>query len=371
MRRLKSIDIFRGLCMMWLFTGHILNWWLRLDDVWFYFSIFFFIDFIGASGFLFVSGISTSLSYNNRKIKAKTSEDYNEKMLRNEYLLRVLFLFIVSILFNIVFGWFWYNKLINIWRWYILLTITFSLLLAWPLLKISKLFRIFIGICIWIFNIFLKEFLLPHEGELNFYGILFYILYHKLRDDPILVFFTFFLIGTVFGDIIFEIIQIENKNERLIILKRKMIFPSLIMAPILITIGVLFKFPEFFVLRGSFSWSIYVLGLDIILITILLSIEEYEIVKTEKSYRFLFYFSYYSLSIFIFHYPLALLFYHKISLYSILFYIVLTIIIVGLFMRFLYKRVEGKYSILNWKITFSVKVLVNRMSQNIVRKKRN
>lgn len=357
--------------MMWLFSGHILNWWLRLEDVWFYFFIFFYIDFIGAAGFLFVSGISTSLSYNNRKIKAQTTEDYSEKILRNEYLLRALLLLIISLLFNAVFGWIYYDKIINIWRWYILLTITFSLFLAWPLLKTSKLFRIFIAIFLWILNIFLIEFLSPHEGELTFHGILFYILYHNLRDDPLLSFFSFFLIGTVFGDVLFEIIQIENKDERLSAVKKKIIFPSLIMAPISITFGVLFRFPNFFTVRGSLSWALYTLGLDLILLTILVCIEEFEVIKTEKSYRFLYYFSFYSLSIFVFHYPLALLFYHKINLLYIGFYIVGTVILVGLLMRFLHKRIEGKYSILNWRITFSIKVLVSRMSQNIVRKRAN
>ncbi len=357
--------------MMWLFSGHILNWWLRIEDAWFYPFIFFYIDFIGAAGFLFVSGISTSISYNNRKIKAQTSEDYTEKMLRNEYFLRALLLLIISLIFNMIFGWFWYNEIINIWRWYILMTITFSLILAWPLLKTSKLLRFIIGIGIWILNIILIAILLPHEGEFTFYGILFYVLYHKIRDDPILGFFTFFLIGTIIGDVIFEVEQIENKNERFLIFKKKLILPVLIMAPVLIIIGILFKFPEFFTIRGSLSWSIYVLGLDLLLITVLMSIEEFEIIKTEKSYKFLYYFSYYSLSIFVFHYPLALLFYHQLSLEYIGIYILVTIILVGLLMRFLHKRIEGKYSILGWQITFSVKVQIGRMSQNIVRKRTN
>ena len=143
------------------------------------------------------------------------------------------------------------------------------------------------------------------------------------------------------------------------------------MAPILIIFGVLFKFPEFLISRGSFSWAFYILGLDIILITFFISIEEFEVIKTKKSYKFLFYYSYYSLSIFVFHYPMALLFYHKINLQYIVFFIVSTIILVGFLMRFLYKRIEGKYSILNWKITFSIKVQISRMSENILRKRVN
>ena len=356
--------------MMWLFSEHILSWWLIEEERGILYIMLSIFDFIGAAGFLFVAGISTSISYNNRKIKAQTSEDYNEKMLRNEYLLRVFLIFIIAMSYNIVFC-FWYNDMSDIWRWYILLTITFSLLFAWPLLKTSKMLRIIIGICVLIINMYLIEFLSPHEGRLNSYGILFYILYHQLNDNYILGFFTFFLIGTVFGDIIYEIIQIDNREERLSLIKKKMILPSLIVGPILITLGVLFKFPDFYLMRASLSWAIYMLGLDIIIITTFVSIEEFEIIKTQKSYKFLFYFSYYSLTLYIFHSPMALLFYRQLSLSYIWIYIVISIILVGLLMRFIHKRIEGKYTILNWQITFSIKVQVSRMSQNIVRKRAN
>jgi len=357
--------------MMWMFTAHIITWWIVPEDKWIYYIIYPIIDFIGASGFLFISGISTALSYNNRKIKAQNDDNYNEKMIRNEYFIRVLLLFILALLFNIAFGWIWYRKIINLWRWYFLLTLSFSLLFAWPLLKASKIFRICIGACICIGNKILIDVLLPYEGEFNLYGILFYILYYKVyTDNPILTFFIFFLIGTVFGDIFFEMNQIENRNERLTILKKKIIIPSSILAPILITIGVIFEFPKFFTLRGSLSWSIYCLGLIMVLITIFISIENYMTIKTEKSYKFLFYFSYYSLSLFMFHFPLALLFYGKISLSYIIFYIVGTIIIVGVFLRFLYKKIEDKYTIFNWKITFSLNTIISRISTNIVRKKK-
>ena len=357
--------------MMYVVVVHLSNWWLSYDDLWFSYLFIYIFDFFGAAGFLFVSGISIALSYNKRNAKAQTSNDYTKKMHRKEYFLRAFFILIVSILFNFMIALFYNGDLTEIWHWYVLLTIALSQILAWPLLKTSKLFRIIFGISLWIFNIYFLEFLLPHEGETNFYGILFYIFYRDLRDDPLISFFTFFLIGSVFGELIFEIIQIEDKNERLSILKKKMLIPSLIVVPILITIGVLFKFPEFITTRGSLSMSLYMLGLEIILLTILLSFEEFELIHTEKSYRFLYYFSYYSLSVFIFHNPLALLFYHQLSLEYIWFFIIPSVILAGLLLRFLHNKIEGKYSILGWKITFSIKVLVSRMSQNIVRKRAN
>ncbi|GAH00731.1 unnamed protein product, partial [marine sediment metagenome] len=86
-------------------------------------------DVIGAAAFLFVSGISTSLSFNNRKSKSENSEEYTKKIIRDEYFLRALFIFIIAILFNIIYGWLFTRNILNLWRWYFLLTIAFSLVL--------------------------------------------------------------------------------------------------------------------------------------------------------------------------------------------------------------------------------------------------
>ena len=156
MKRLKSIDIFRGICMGWMFLGHLLDWWLKAE----YFSLKNFthsiLDPIGASGFLFISGVSIAISY-------------------------------------------------RIWTWFVLMTAAFSLLITWPLFKLSKKTRIFICFSIWIINQFIYNFLSPHQGLTTLQGVFYHILYNDLSQDTLLNFFPFFLFGTVVGDVLYEI----------------------------------------------------------------------------------------------------------------------------------------------------------------------
>ena len=86
--RLKSIDIFRGLCMAWMILNHLIDWWLKSEFDWLYTITIMVIDPIGASGFLFISGVSIALSYRKRLNKVQESKDYNFRMVRNSYLFR-------------------------------------------------------------------------------------------------------------------------------------------------------------------------------------------------------------------------------------------------------------------------------------------
>ncbi|KKM96982.1 hypothetical protein LCGC14_1172700 [marine sediment metagenome] len=60
--RLKSIDIFRVLCMSWMILGYSFDWWLKLDHSWLRSIMTMIFEPISAAGFLFISGISIALS---------------------------------------------------------------------------------------------------------------------------------------------------------------------------------------------------------------------------------------------------------------------------------------------------------------------
>ena len=64
--RLKSVDIFRGLCMSWMILGHLFDWWIQPDYSWARMIMTIILEPIGASGFLFISGISITISYRRR-----------------------------------------------------------------------------------------------------------------------------------------------------------------------------------------------------------------------------------------------------------------------------------------------------------------
>ncbi len=343
LQRLKSIDTFRGLCMAWMILGHLTGWWLREEDFWLANSINIILDPIGASGFLFIAGVSLMLSYRKRLLKSINSEEYTYRMIRNEYLLRSFFIFVIALIYNACIA-IAINDFKWIWTWFILMTIAISLFMAWPLLKTSKYFRLALGIIIWIVDKLIFDVLVIYEGQSNFFGVLFHILYSEYTLEPILTFFPFLLFGTVVGDVIYDIFNINNLEDRKKTFKNIFIIPSILIGGISILLNVVFIFPEFPV-RGTIPWLIYTLGIDLILFSILLTFEIFNIIRTEKSYRLLFYYSYYSLTVYLGHNVLYFLFLGMLNTFNIWFFVAGAFFIIGLILRSVYKKWSGKASL--------------------------
>lgn len=343
-QRLKSVDIFRGLCMAWMVLNHLIDWWIKSEFSWLHTLTVKIIDPIGASGFLFISGISIALSYRSRLNKVRVSGDINNyRIIRNSYLIRAFFIFLIALVYNIPTALFLKDPSM-IWTWFVLLTAAVSLLLAWPLLKTSKLFRISIAIIILTLHFFIVSWLLPFQGSSNIFGLLFHILYNIIHQDPILIFFPFFLIGTVIGDIIYETNNLSTDDNQNINFIKKFLIPTLIIGFFLIISGIFLNIPQFLI-RESLSWIIYSIGIDITLLSILLLIEKYNVIKTKKSYKFIFYYSYYSLTIYLCHNLLYFLFLHQLNLISFWLLAVASFFSIGFVFRAIYKRWEGKASI--------------------------
>ncbi|MHA1291733.1 MAG: heparan-alpha-glucosaminide N-acetyltransferase domain-containing protein [Promethearchaeota archaeon] len=375
MKRLKSIDIFRGLSMIWMIIGHLSGWWLRDEDIWFAHLIFSILDPIGASAFIFIAGVSSVISLRNRYEKAQISNGYTIQQIKNEYMLRALIITSIALVYN-TFNAIVIGDLKWIWSWFILLTISLSLFMAWPLYNTSKLFRICIAGIIWILNQVILILLLPYEGQSNIFGVFFHILYFPLDLDPILSFFPFFLIGTVIGDLIIDMYNIEDIQKQKEFLSKNFLYPCFLIGTFLIIFGIFFQlklgyifghghgreligFPDFLI-RGSFSWMVYTLGILLILITTLLTLEIYGFFETEKSYRFLYYFSYYSLTVFLTHYLLYFVLLNQLTIFNIYIFIIITLILVWLLLRIIYFS--------KWKSYFSLKIQIGRISAYLARK---
>ena len=196
--------------MVYILVGHMIDWWSCPADNWLFYVYVSLFSPVGAAGFVFISGVSTMISYRKKVEKAKNSEDFNTKSIKREYLLRALIILGVALAYNLVVAIEFFDPLI-IWKWFIILTVAISLLFSWPFLKTSKLARIIVGISIWFINQFMLTLLLPYEGKANVPGVLFYIFYNSVDQNPILSFITFFLIGTVIGDILYDFSLVENK----------------------------------------------------------------------------------------------------------------------------------------------------------------
>ncbi|MFX0080879.1 MAG: hypothetical protein ACFE94_03915 [Candidatus Hodarchaeota archaeon] len=343
MKRIKTFDIIRGWCMFMMVWGHMLSWWVITQDRWLTSSLHSIFGDIVGIGFLFISGLSTVIFFRSRLARAENSIAYDVDQVKNEYLFRALLILIIALIYNILISIGTFD-LLNIWKWYIPLTIAISLLLAFPLLEISRSLRLIIAAGFWLGHYYILSLLLPSQGHANIFGVLYHFLYNSKGLHPILCYFSFFLIGTVIGDVIFEIYLKNDQKERRKALKNEILFPSLIIGPILIIFGILSLFPNF-LKHATLSSTVYSLGVILISTSVLLIIEEYEIINVERSYRFFFYFSYYSFSIYFAHNVLYFILFERTNALTFWIFMPLTFFVIILILRVIYTNLKDRASI--------------------------
>jgi len=61
MKRLISLDMVRGLAMLYMIVGHMLTWWPVPEENWILINYVSILSTLGAVGFTFISGISTMI----------------------------------------------------------------------------------------------------------------------------------------------------------------------------------------------------------------------------------------------------------------------------------------------------------------------
>ncbi|UCC20717.1 MAG: DUF1624 domain-containing protein [Promethearchaeota archaeon] len=297
---------------IWIMVyGHMLQFWIRPEDYWLKFWLYAFLAPIGATGFLFISGVSATLAYKNNLQTQKVMM----KTMRNAYLLRAVFILIIAIFFNfsvaMVFGG---GDLTDIWSWNALQTIGISLLLAWPLLKTSKILRLSVAILAIIFNQLLLITLTPYNGQFNVLGAAYHLLFNPIDTYVILNYYGILLIGSVMGDYIYDLKNGSEQYKKEFLFKNKDIIYSLLIGISITVFGILFFYPNFIVFN-SISSVLYALGFIIAILALLIVIEILEVIKTKKSYRFLYFYSYYSFTLFLGHNVLLILFIDQLNAY--------------------------------------------------------
>ena len=331
----------------------MVNWWISQGDFWLYELIWNYGAPVGGGGFLLVSGMSASISYKRNQLKALSSQDSNMKRARNVYMLRSLLIFLISLTWNFIGTLF--MGLSGVWLWFVIQTISISLFMAWPFLKTSRIFRLFMCFVFWIGNEFVFYWLAPYSNTQNILGYLFYFLYNSPNQNVILGYFPFFLLGTVIGDVFFESNSIDNLIERRIFLKKKIFKPGLLFGAFLLAFGLLYNFPDFSN-KSTFASHMYKVGIQLILIAFLVHIKEIRLNNFQKRYRFFEIYSFYSFTIYLAHHLLYFLFQPIFSFISI-WYVILPILIAWtLLIRFIYKKGDKNASI---------KFLLNKIAVDI------
>ncbi|NVM16653.1 MAG: DUF1624 domain-containing protein [Candidatus Lokiarchaeota archaeon] len=355
MVRLKSIDNFRGIAVIAMLWMHLTDWWLSDDSISFIYVPILVTQYGFWVSYQFISGISRYLFYKTGGLREEASEIITTQKIKREFLVRGLFLLVVAFLYNSVVAILKSNPS-EIWSWFFLLTLAISLIMITPLLHTSKKTRFYLGLVFLVINYIILSFLQDFEGQANLFGILYHLLFYPIGLHPILSSFAVFLFGTVIGDIIYEIYYQESRENKLNLLKRRLILPSILIGGILLIFVVIVN-SFLFLNLPTFYGIISTIGFSLIMFSVLVLIEEYKIIKTKKNYKFIFYFSFYSLTIYLVHNLLYFLFFEMLDALTSVFSIIIAIILIGLFLKLMYPKFGA---------SISIKKMISKLSHKIV-----
>ncbi|MCP4760212.1 MAG: DUF1624 domain-containing protein [archaeon] len=188
--RIECVDKIRGLMIIYVIFIHGLGRWTNSQHDWMYGLVWLFTDFMGASIFVFISGIGLSLFYIMKKNKIKSDQNYTRGHARVSYIIRTAWLFLFSVIANVLTGF-------GIFFWMIMQTLSFGRIFAYPFLQTSIKFKVFMGL---IF-IFLSEPLHILLEGIEFIYNFFFLELHWNTPFP---FFFFLFFGMAIGDWIYS-----------------------------------------------------------------------------------------------------------------------------------------------------------------------
>ncbi len=317
----------------------MLEFWIRDQDIWLRTWLYAFLAPIGATGFLFISGVSSTLSYKSNRQSQKLSM----KTMRNIYLLRAMFILIIALFFNLgvamAFGG---GDLTDIWSWNALQTIAIALLLTWPLLKTSKIFRVCMATAVIILNQILLTNLKLYNGQSNLLGILCHILFNPIETSYfILTYYGIVLFGSVVGDYIYDLKNADDTNKRQYLMTNRSIIYIFLIGISVFIFGILLYYPAF-IEFNSISSVLYALSFIVASLAVMIIIEVLEVIKTKKSYNLLYYYSYYSFTIFLGHNVLLVVFMRQLSAYHTIW---IAVILFNIILGWLLKTMHDKLGI--------------------------
>ncbi|NVM02321.1 MAG: DUF418 domain-containing protein [Candidatus Helarchaeota archaeon] len=201
MRRIKSLDSFRGLVISFMLIGHYAPSWMTLETFISYFSnVNLVLGFIGIPIFWTIVGISFSLSKERRKLQG----DFKKHIYK-----RGLILICLNFLLNIIFSF------KQVWTYEVLVPIGISQIVCYHLREKSNPFKIFVIFLIILSVPFLRDYfnyqieLFTIVNPIWDFGTFFR---GMIVNMPFAVFpyISYMILGTIIGD---ELVKVKfDKN---------------------------------------------------------------------------------------------------------------------------------------------------------------
>jgi hypothetical protein len=117
--------------------------------------------------------------------------------------------------------------------------------------------------------------------------------------------------------------------------------------------------PQLLLERTSFIWIVFAMGINLILLSVFLGFEDFKLRINKRRFKFLFYYSYYSLTIYLVHNISYFFFLNQLNILHFWIFVALYCLIFGLVLRLIHNKYGPK---------FSIKIQVGRLSSALAKR---
>ena len=367
--RIRSIDFVKGLAICLIIVGHTGEQWVSDAWRWAHAMLFPILDVFGPSLFIFLSALSVVFSCKKKECVIP------ERVIRQGIYLRTIIVLLLGVVFNITTSppTAIYPFPSNLFGWNILMFIGFSQIFCYYAIKISRELRIVSAILIVFFADPIRQYMYLNKDSNPIIFVIHYLLVSPAPHNPLFPYIALALFSTIYGEYIFEAMIFETPDAYM------ETFKTFIRHGIIFTIaGVLFgaeiiganglppddyifvqlipimqEAPPWalqinglprFIIRGTGSNILYVLGMALLIIGISFYLIDYKHLKNPFQNNIINMWVFYgrvSLSIFFIHYIGAFFFYRALDVVFFFPIIIPWIGFLGLLMYLWNKEADG------------------------------
>ncbi len=192
--RIRSLDLIRGLCVLFMLITHALSFWFVPSSMWLFTLEGITAGSICASGFVFISGASFGFSWaKNERAGIPQKEQYLKGIAS------AIVLYILAFSNNALAGKVNADGFASLFYWHLFQALAFSRLLGLLFVKVKRVPGIILVVGLIAFAAIFLQLIDYGQTSDPLKFTLFSIFFRRLDDYPIFVYFPFFLMGMVIG----------------------------------------------------------------------------------------------------------------------------------------------------------------------------
>jgi hypothetical protein len=210
MVKLKSIELIKGFSILIIIISNAINYWLVFDSEFIYILTLMlaFLTILGPTLYIFI--VSFSISFTLNKKMGRVPERFS----RNIVLIQGFFLISLGILFNLLTNSSSHFPQ-NLWGWNILVFLGFSQFISYYIFKLVRWARFVIGLSIIFFTPGIREALFIGKDMNPLVDIIYFVVVSPVPNFSLLPFASITVFSTVFGEFIYESIQLNSTAANL------------------------------------------------------------------------------------------------------------------------------------------------------------